>query len=274
MIKSGVIGNPIKHSKSPIIHGYWLNKYDINGSYKAIEIDNDDFEEQIYNLFKEGYAGFNVTIPYKIRIIDICDYLSDDARAIGAVNTVIRMKNGKIEGRNTDSFGFIENIKNNIDNYHFNNKNAMILGAGGAARACVYGLLKEGTKKLYISNRTKEKAENLAKEMKKYGNIEVVDWNNKENYLEDIKLLVNSTSLGMTGKNELEIDLSSLPKDALVNDIVYAPLNTQLLCKAKNNGNEIVTGIGMLIHQAIPAFEAWFGIKPKVTQELEKLVLS
>jgi len=273
MIKAAVIGCPIKHSKSPLIHGYWLNKYNISGSYDAIEVTEDGFREQIDKIFDQGYSGFNVTVPHKIRIMDICDLIDDNAKAIGAVNTVVKLSDGRVEGGNTDAFGFIENIKKNAPKFKFDNNIAMILGAGGASRACIYGLLKSGIKKIYLTNRTLSKSKDLAEEFKNYGEIKVIEWDIKEDYLKEISLLVNTTALGMSGSASLDISLGNLPKTALVNDIVYAPLYTKLLKDAKDNGNEIVTGIGMLLHQARPAFNAWFNQYPNVTKELEDKIL-
>ncbi len=269
-LKAGVIGHPISHSKSPIIHQYWLQQHELEGSYKTIDIAPENLESGIQNLVSEGYDGFNITIPHKENILTLCDELSPAAKIIGAVNTV-KIKNKKLIGHNTDYFGFIENIKMSIANYNFKDKNIFILGAGGATRAIIYGLLQEKFSKIYISNRTQGRAENL-KEMAPE-KIEVIEWSGKENNLSNINLLINTTSLGMVNHPELEINISNLPDNATVTDIVYTPLLTDLLKQAKINNNQIVTGIGMLLHQARPAFELWTRIMPDASPELEKLVL-
>jgi shikimate dehydrogenase len=268
-MKAGVIGHPVSHSKSPVIHEYWLEEYGLKGYYEAIDIEPENFEKDIQRLIDEGYDGFNVTVPYKEKIIPLCDKIDGNAQQIGAVNTII-IENGKLVGRNTDAFGFIANLKaHHVD---FKGKKALILGAGGAARAAIFGLLQEGIDKIWITNRTKEKAEAL--KVFAPDKIDVVDWPDKTKFLKEINLLVNTTSLGMQGKPYLEMDLTGLPQNSVVTDVVYAPLMTELLKQAENDGHKIVTGIGMLLHQARPAFEAWTGKMPDVTEELERLVLA
>lgn len=268
-MKTGVIGYPIHHSKSPIIHQYWFDKYNIDGGYQPIEIKLEDLEEKIKDLVDQGYTGFNVTVPHKENIFKICDEIDDTAKKIGAVNTVV-IKNKKLYGTNTDAFGFIQNIKT-FQPVDFKDKKSMVLGAGGASRAVLYGLLEEGVDKILLTNRTREKAEKLKQLSPK--KIKIIDWGKKEKFLNETDLLVNTTSLGMTGQKKLEIDLENLNKEALVTDIVYSPLITDLLETAQSRGNEIVTGIGMLLHQARPAFQAWTGVMPEVTKDLEQKVL-
>lgn len=268
-MKAGVIGFPVHHSKSPIIHGHWMDKYDITGSYKTIEIHPDNFQNEVNELVTNNYNGFNVTAPYKEEILSLCYEIDDIAKAIGAVNTIL-IEDRKLLGKNTDSFGFIQNIKSQI-NFNFKNKKCFVIGAGGAARAIIYGLLNEGIQEIYLTNRTKEKAESLRKFDE--DKIKIINWEEKENYIGNIDILVNTTSLGMLGKRNLEINISSLNKTTVVTDLVYAPLMTPLLLDAKNQGNDIVTGIGMLLHQARPAFEAWTGILPEVSKTLEEKIL-
>ncbi len=270
-IKAGVIGYPIKHSKSPIIHNHWIAQYGLKGEYGAVEIAPDKLKEGMQRLIDDGYAGFNVTIPHKQAIFDLCGSVDATAQTIGAVNTVV-IKNGELHGTNTDSFGFIENVHRGSFGADFTHHPAVVLGAGGAARAVVHALIEAGAQQLIICNRTADKAKDVA-EM----NIDIVrvaDWRERAKILRDAGLLVNTTSLGMTGKEPLDIDLSLLPVEAVVNDIVYAPLMTDLLVQAQARGNQIVTGIGMLLHQARPAFERWFGILPDISEELEKKVLA
>lgn len=269
-MKAGVIGYPISHSKSPIIHGYWLDKYNINGTYHSIEIKPEDLKSKIKNLINDNYNGFNVTVPHKENIVALCDELDDTAKKIGAVNTVV-IKDGKLYGKNTDAFGFIENLKQN-SKIVLNGSKIMVLGAGGAARAVLYGLLDADASEILLTNRTMEKAVTL--QSLSPSKIKIIDWVEKEKYLSDINLLVNTTSLGMKNQPALEINLQSLNKNALVTDIVYVPLMTDLLTCAQINGNEIVTGIGMLLHQARPAFAAWTGVMPAVDNDLMAKVLS
>ncbi len=270
-IKCGVIGYPIKHSKSPIIHNHWIAQHGLSGEYKAIEIAPENLKQGVQTLVDEGYAGFNVTIPHKQEIFKLCESVDDVAQAIGAVNTVV-IKNGKLHGTNTDAFGFIENVHQSAFGVDFMHRPCVVLGAGGAARAIVYGLIEAGAKEIIITNRTKEKADEVAAMDKNI--VCVVDWEERAEILKGAGFLVNTTSLGMSGKEPLEIDISTLPEGAVVSDIVYAPLMTPLLKDAEIRGHQIVTGIGMLLHQARPAFEKWFGVLPEVDTALEEKVLA
>lgn len=269
MKSAGVIGHPIAHSKSPLIHTHWLDKYNIKGEYKAYDISCESLRDEVLKLRDAGLSGFNVTLPHKQAMADICTTLNDEAQKIGAVNTVVFYPNGVIEGRNTDAYGFITNAKEAHPDYNYKDQIAVVLGAGGAARAILYALKREGLAEIRISNRTIGNAEELAEE---FGAV-VYDWDEKEAALKNASFVVNTTSLGMTGKPELKIDLEDLLSDALVYDIVYAPLMTNLLKDAQSKGCRIVTGIGMLLHQARPAFNAFFGTLPEVTAELREKVL-
>jgi shikimate dehydrogenase len=271
--KSAVIGYPVKHSLSPILHGYWLSKYNIDGHYGLLEIKPDEFKDRFKNLANEGYIGCNITIPYKENVLDIVDKYSQIAKIIGAVNTVVFHKDGTIEGTNTDSYGFIENIKKSLPFFNFNKTKVVVLGAGGAARAVIYGLLKENVSEVVLLNRTKQRAIDLKNALSFLGNITVVDWEERNLILKTADILVNTTSLGMQGQEELDICLSNLPISSLVTDIVYRPLETKLLKSAKMRGNLVVDGIGMLLYQAVSGFNIWFGIKPDVTKELKAHVL-
>lgn len=273
-IKAGVIGHPIAHSKSPKIHGSWIADYNLQGEYKAIDIPCETLKSGIQQLIDEGYSGFNVTVPHKVAMLQLCDEIDDLARIVGAVNTVI-IKDGKLFGTNTDVYGFVQNIKEGSPDFDFSAGPALVLGAGGAARAVVQGLIDEGVPEIRIANRTKSNADELLKHTKHPEKIKIVPWDERSNKerLQNINLLVNTTSLGMSGKPPLEMSLEHLPKTALVNDIVYAPLITDILKQAQYRGNPIVTGIGMLLHQARPAFKAWFGQMPQVTAALQKKVL-
>ena len=273
MIKAGVIGHPIKHSKSPLIHGHWIEQHNLQGTYEAIDIAPENLKDDVQQLIDQGYAGFNVTIPHKETIMELCDEIVGNAKTCGAVNTVV-IDGGKIIGHNTDAFGFIANIKQAHPDFDFTSGPAVVLGAGGAARAVVAGLIDEGVPEVIITNRTRARAEKIAEDMNAYTDrISVKDWGDRSEILEGANLLVNSSSLGMDGQPALEIDLEKLSADALVTDIVYAPLQTDLLKAAAENGNKTVTGIGMLLHQARPAFKEWFGVMPDVDEDLERLVL-
>ncbi len=268
-IKAAVIGHPIKHSKSPLIHNYWIKKYGLAGSYEAIDLAPDELEQGLHDLIARGFTGFNFTIPHKQAVMALCDEVDRSAQDIGAVNSV-HVCDGKLKGFNTDAFGFLHNIKAACPDFRFNAGAAIVLGAGGAARAVIHGLLEEGTPQIILSNRTRTKAEALAQDAR----IKVIDWDARAQILGEANLLVNTTALGMDGQPALEIDLSNLPSTALVNDIVYAPLHTPLLRAAKKRGCTVVTGIGMLLHQARPAFREWFGMMPDVDEVLKGVVIS
>lgn len=268
MIKAGVIGHPISHSLSPLIHGYWFEKYQIAGQYEAVDIAPATLKVQVQALLSRGYAGFNVTVPHKQNIMPLCDKLDETAHAIGAVNTVV-VKDGLIEGRNTDAFGFIGNLKQTLPDFNFKQGPALVLGAGGAARAIIHGLLQEGIPEIRLANRTRVNAEDLARSFK---NVRVLNWDDRGKACTDTTLVTNTTVLGMRGQAALEMDLSQAPANAAVYDIVYKPLLTDLLKSAEGRGLSVVTGIGMLLHQARPAFAAWTGVMPDVTKELTDLV--
>jgi len=266
--KAGVVGFPVAHSLSPRLHGFWLKKYNIAGEYKHYEVRPENLPEFIHNMRSDkDFSGVNLTIPHKESVIKLLDNIDEIATEIGAVNVVIN-GNGKLIGKNTDAYGFAENIKTSVTG----TKKAVVLGAGGAAKAVIFSLLEIGFKEIIITNRSRVRAEELSSVIRHP--LSVVDWQKRGEILENTDLLVNTTSLGMTGKESLEIDLSLLPKTALVTDIVYSPLVTPLLAQAKARGNPTIDGLGMLLYQAVPAFEAWFGIKPEVTEELRQYVLA
>ena len=270
-VRAGVIGHPIHHSKSPLIHNHWIAQYGLSGEYKAVDIAPEHLKDGVQRLIDAGYAGFNVTIPHKQEIFKLCAGVDDTANIIGAVNTLV-IRDGKLYGTNTDAFGFIENVKSQAFGVDFAHRPCVVLGAGGAARAIVYGLIEAGAQKIILTNRTEDKARDVAAMDARI--VEVVPWEKRSAALQGAGFLVNTTALGMTGKDALEIDLSALPVEAAVSDIVYAPLMTDLLRQAQHNGHQVVTGIGMLLHQARPAFEKWFGILPDVDAALEEKVLA
>lgn len=270
---AGVMGWPVSHSKSPRLQGYWLANYAIDGSYMPLPVAPENFETALTSLRDLGFAGVNVTIPFKETAMRACDELTDRAKRIGAVNTVTFAKDGRLLGDNTDGFGFIENLRQEAPNTAFCSGPAVVLGAGGASRAVLVALLDEGCPEIRLANRTRKRADDLAGEIND-PRITVIDWPVAPSALENASLVVNTTSLGMVGQPALEIDLTGLPTSALVTDIVYAPLITNLLAQAKDRGNPIVDGLGMLLHQARPGFHKWFGIDPDVTPDLREFVLS
>ncbi|KAB7614569.1 shikimate dehydrogenase [Amylibacter sp. SFDW26] len=269
--KAGVVGWPIEQSKSPIIHGHWLEQNGISGSYEKIAIEPANFEKDIQSLIADGYRGCNVTIPHKEAALAMADVVSDRAKAIGASNTLV-FKDDKIHADNTDGVGFISNLKQLAPKWDAKLGPALVLGAGGAARAIIYSLLQEGAPSVVIANRTQAKAQTLADFFGDH--VTAITMDDVGNVLADTQTLVNTTSLGMVGQPDLVLDISALPKTALVTDIVYNPLETDLLKQAKSLGLMTVDGIGMLLHQAVPGFEAWFGTRPTVDDVLREKVLS
>lgn len=271
-----VIGDPISHSLSPKIHNYLLKKHQIDGFYFALKVKNGDLANCVQHLSKIGLKGFNVTIPHKEEIFRICHNKSKTALKVKAVNTVVIMPNGHLFGHNSDGEGFINNIKKSAPNFNFKGKNIVILGAGGATRAIYFALLKEKVDQITLTNRSIDKAKILIDDFKQDFpdiSLKIIDWNDKEKALEDCDLLINCTSLGMSGQESLNIDLKTLNNSAIVTDIVYKPLMTDLLIEAEKRGNKIVTGIGMLVNQALVGFELWFGVKPQSDEELDKILL-
>lgn len=267
-----VLGYPIQHSKSPKMHGYWLNQAGVSGHYVPLEIHPDNFDEALKNMPKLGFRGANVTIPHKERALEIANFVTERAKRIGAANTLYFDENDKIYADNTDGYGFITNLKNGAPNWCAASGSALVLGAGGASRAVLDALITEEIPKIYLTNRTVERAQSLAKE---FGNtVEVVDWNDKNTVLSDVRTIVNTTSLGMNGDGDLGLDFSMLTSKMTITDIVYTPLETDLLRHAKQRGCTCVNGLGMLIYQGIPGFENWFDATPVVTDELRELLLS
>lgn len=268
---AGVMGWPVSHSLSPRLHGFWLAEHEIDGAYVPLAVSPDHFRDAIKALSKLGFCGANVTVPHKEAALDACDRVDDTARRIGAVNTIVVADDGQLEGFNTDGFGFLENLKQGAPDWSATQGPAVVLGAGGAARAVVCALLDAGAPEVRLANRTGGRAEALARDIG--GAITVFDWDVRADMLPGCGLLVNTTTLGMIGKPPLDIDLEPLPSGALVTDIVYAPLLTPLLVEADLRGNPIVDGLGMLLHQARPGFQSWFGVWPEVTGALRAHIL-
>lgn len=270
---AGVMGWPVGHSLSPLLHGFWLQAHGIDGAYIPLAVKPEDFESAVRLLPKLGFAGANVTIPHKQAALACVDEVDDVARRIGAVNTIVVRRDGRLWGTNTDAFGFLENLKAKHPAWDAGAGPAVVIGAGGAARAVVVALLDAGVPSVRIANRSRERAEALARDLTA-PNVEVRDWETRTLALDGATLVVNTTSLGMTGQPPLDLDLALLPKQAAVCDIVYVPLETELLKAAKAAGHPTIDGIGMLLHQARPGFAAWFGIEPVVDQALTAYVLA
>ena len=269
MIKACVIGWPISHSRSPLIHGYWLQQHGIDGSYTRQPVEPDALASFLGSLAAEGYAGCNVTIPHKENAFRLVTPADETTARLGAVNTVF-LRDGKVHGTNTDGEGFINSLLQSAPGVSLQNQRAVVLGAGGASLAIVNALLERGASEVAVANRTIEKADLLRA---RFGpRVVPVAWEKVAYQLSDCSLLVNTTSLGMKGQPELELDLSRLTGSAVVSDIVYVPLRTKLLSDAARRGNTIVEGLGMLLHQAVRGFSLWFGVTPQVTPELHALV--
>lgn len=255
-----------------MVHGYWLKQYNIAGSYKKQDLSPVAFEEFIPLAQENGFVGGNVTIPHKEAAFRLVDKLDDVATKIGAVNT-IWIEDNTLIGSNSDAYGFVANLDQNAAGWDNDakNKTALIFGAGGASRAVLFSLVQRGISKIYLANRTIEKAENLAKEFG--SSIMPITIGEVEEALKEVDIFVNSTSLGMNTQDTYPFDITKLKETALVTDLVYTPLETVLLKTAKEAGLTSVDGLGMLLHQAVPGFEKWFGIRPKVTAQLRQYIV-
>jgi len=270
--KAGVVGWPIHHSRSPLIHRYWLRQLGIDGDYIPIAVPPAKAREFFLTFGKSGYVGGNVTVPHKETAFASVDIAEDAAEALGAVNTIWLEDDGRLAGTNTDAAGFLANLDLAIPGWSEEGQTAIVLGAGGAARAVVWSLLQRAFDSVIIVNRTGERAKSLAD---RFGNrVRHSDWPSVGDYLGQAQLLVNATSLGMIGQPPLPLDVSALRDDTIVVDLVYAPLRTALLRDAQIRGLRTVDGVGMLLHQAVPGFEKWFGARPEVTTELRELVIA
>lgn len=269
MTKACVIGWPISHSRSPLIHGYWLRKYGIDGVYTRQPVPPQELEHFIGGLIHSGFAGCNCTIPHKEAVFRLVHVADDYTRKVAAVNTVYA-RDGRLFGANTDGEGFLASLAMHCDIHGLKNQNILILGAGGAALAIAGALQQWGLANIAIANRTPERVSALRQRLG--GTITEVEWKYAAAALSDCALLINTTSLGMAGQQSLDLDLDRLPPTAVVADIVYVPLLTPLLRTAKGRGNTIVPGLGMLLNQAVRGFELWFGLRPEVTDELYDLV--
>ena len=269
---AGVIGSPIAHSRSPQLHGHWLKTYGVKGFYIPMDVATADLETVLRTLPKMGFVGVNVTIPHKETVLQIADLITDRATLIGAANTLIFRKDGKIHADNTDGYGFLENLKAGAPGWNPRAGAAAVLGAGGAARAVIVALIDAGVPEILLSNRTRARAEKLQADFGK--RVQVIDWTQAGNMVEDAALVVNTSSLGMVGKPEMRVPLDGLNSNTVVTDLVYTPLKTRLLEIAEQKGCVTVDGLGMLLHQGVPGFERWFGPRPEVTEELRRAVMA
>ncbi|MEE9427399.1 MAG: shikimate dehydrogenase [Paracoccaceae bacterium] len=268
---AGVIGSPVDHSRSPALHAHWLRRYGIRGYYIPMDIDHTNLGDAIRAMPKLGFVGANVTVPHKEAVLDLADIITDRAALIGAANTLIFRPDGKIHADNTDGYGFIENLRQGAPGWDPKSGPAAVFGAGGAARAVLASLVDVGVPEIRLSNRTKARADALRAE---FGSkIKIYDWVQAGNMLDQAALVVNASVLGMTGKPEMRLPLDAMSKTAVVSDLVYTPLDTGLLQHACKLGCTTVDGVGMLIYQAAPAFERWFGVRPEVDEETRQIVL-
>jgi shikimate dehydrogenase len=270
MKRACVVGWPIEHSRSPLIHGHWLKRYGVDGTYERAPVPPEGIGAFLRDLAKHGFAGANVTVPHKEAALAAARHADDVARSIGAANT-LWLEDGVLHATNTDTYGFLRNLDDLAPGWELPGGVAVVLGAGGAARSILRGLIGRGFAEIRLVNRTSERADELARFFGRL--VRPIAWGSREEALVNGALLVNTTTLGMKGAPPLHIDLTALRDDAVVNDIVYVPLETPLLRRARERGLRAVDGLGMLLHQAVPGFEKWFGIRPEVTPELRELIL-
>ncbi|MEM6661011.1 MAG: shikimate dehydrogenase [Pseudomonadota bacterium] len=268
---AGVIGDPIRQSKSPTLFQHWFSKHDVPGHYVPLHVRADNFEQVLSALPKAGFRGVNVTVPHKLKALACADLCSDAATAIGAANTLTFMRDGRIHADNTDGYGFLQNLQSTATGWAPDAGPVAVLGSGGAARAAIYILLQAQVPEIRLSNRTRDKAEVIADHFGR--KITVVDWDERSAMLTGCATIVNTTSLGMVGAGPLEISLDDADQAALVTDMVYNPLKTDLLLQAERRGMRVVDGLGMLLHQARPGFGRWFGPDPEVTEDLRRACL-
>jgi shikimate dehydrogenase len=269
-LMAGVMGWPVMHSRSPKIHNYWFAKYQIAGTYVPLAIKAEGLRAALRALAPLGFAGCNLTIPHKEAACEIVDRVDPLARRIGAINCVVVAPDGTLGGSNTDSFGYIQSIREACPDWRADAGPIVVIGAGGAARAVLASLVDDGAREIRLLNRTDARAQALAREFG--APIKALAWEERHAALAGASMLVNTTSQGMAGQPALDLKLDALPKAALVSDIIYIPRETPLLAAARQRGNRTVDGLGMLLHQARPAFHAWFGIMPEVTAELRAMI--
>ena len=269
---AGVIGSPVAHSRSPALHSYWLRRYGIRGHYIPIDVNQGDLKAMLALLPKLGFVGLNVTIPHKQQVLGLADIVTDRAALIGAANTLIFRRDGRLHADNTDGSGFIANLRQAAPHWNPAAGPAAVLGAGGACRAVIAALIEVGVPEIRLSNRTRSRADGIRSDFG--AKVTVQDWTQAGNMIEGAMTVVNTTALGMTGKPDFRVPMDALDPRALVTDLVYAPLETTLLAQARAAGCTVVDGLGMLLHQAAPGFERWFGQRPEVDQATRDAVLA
>lgn len=269
---AGVIGDPVAHSLSPRLHGHWLARYGLKGHYVPLHVTHSNLADVLRILPEMGFVGVNITIPHKEFVLSLATQISDRAALIGAANTLTFLGNGQLQADNTDGIGFLSNIRQTLPGWTAATGPALVLGAGGAAKAIVSALINDGAPKVIVVNRTRTRADALRDQFG--ARVETQDWTRITDLVADVALVVNTTALGMTGQSPLAIDLLRLTPPTVVTDIVYKPLDTDLLVTARQMGCETVDGLGMLLHQAVPGFERWFGYTPMVDDHLRAAVLA
>jgi shikimate dehydrogenase len=267
---AGLMGWPVMHSRSPRLHNYWLARYGLTGTYVPLAIPAQGLRAALRALPALGFSGSNLTIPHKEAALDIVDRVDPLARRIGAANCVVVAPDGSLEGQNTDAFGFVASVREAQPDWHADAGALVVIGAGGGARAVLVSLIDQGAREIRLVNRTPARAQALAREL---GDpIRALEWRERNDALDGAAMLIQTTSQGMVGEPPLDLVLDALPRSALVSDIVYVPRETPLLAAARRRGNPTIDGLGMLVHQARPAFRAWFGIMPEVTPELRAMM--
>lgn len=271
-VMAGVMGWPVAHSRSPVIHNHWIRQYGLNGSYGLFPVRPERLESALRGLSALGMAGCNITLPHKVQAMQWVDHVDPLGQRMGAINLVVVQADGALHGFNTDGYGFIQSLRDAKPDWRPEAGPIVVLGGGGAARAIVLSLIDAGATSIRLINRTRSKAQALADEFGPA--ITVCDWSERHDALAGAAMLVNSTDQGMHGKTDLDLRLDALPTDALVCDAIYIPLETSLLAKARARGNLTVNGLGMLLNQARPAFKAWFGVDPEVTPVLREAVIA
>ena len=267
---AGVLGWPVAHSRSPKIHSYWISKYGLLGAYVQLPVAPGQLGLALPGLAALGFRGCNITLPHKVDALHLVDALDANAARIGAINTIVVQGDGSLKGFNNDGFGYIQSLLDAKPDWRADAGPVAVLGAGGAARAVVLSLADRGAREIRLLNRTPEKAQALANEFG--APVRALPWSQRHAALADVAMLVNTTSQGMQGQPALDLDLAALPLHALVSDVIYVPLQTPLLAAARQRGNATVNGLGMLLNQARPAFEAWFGVMPEITAELRRAI--
>ncbi len=269
-VLAGVMGDPISHSRSPVIHNHWIEQYKLKGAYVLLHVKPGNLQDALRGLKALGFAGCNVTLPHKLEAMKAMDWVHPVAKQMGAINTIVVQPDGALHGFNNDGFGYIQSIKDAKPDWRADAGPITVVGAGGAARAIVLSLINEGAKEIRLTNRTIDKAKALADEFGPV--VKVISWDERHDALSGVAMLVNTTNQGMHGQPSLALELKQLPTTALVSDAIYIPLETPLLEQSRLRGNQVVNGLGMLLNQARPAFHAWYGVLPEITPELQKAI--